>query len=448
MTKIKNNPPTGKKIKKKKNSSISEKTRQKDKKENKKNPKEKEVIKEKNQTHVDAASLGGPASINTSLGGKKEVSKINSELSEEKKSNKCSNISKWKIAASVSGILFFILIIFAILFLNNFYSETFRDINSNLFSSQKEKKEEVEKKCENCVRRFIDGVYVEDKENPYPIAVMIDNNPEAYPHFGLDLANLVYEAPVEGVTSRYMAIFASDISIEKIGPVRSARPYFLDWTQELGAVYTHCGGSPEALTRIIRENVIDLNEFYNAAFFWRGNDKKAPHNIYTSSERLNKFLQKNNLKTGKYFSWNFKDETNQEFLEEEKDMSSTSTKDIEIDIPCFSVKWKYDRENNDYVRYLWEDKHVTGDANEIRSKNIVIQFVKSRVLDDELRLKINTTGQGKAIICLDSQCKEGIWKKNNISSRTRYYYDNDEEVEFNVGTTWIEVVKNGSKINY
>ena len=90
----------------------------------------------------------------------------------------------------------------------------------------------------------------QDIELPQVYGVMIDNHPEARPQSGLDQAFLVIEAPVEGGISRLLAFFSAEQVLEEIGPVRSARPYFLDWNNELDALYVHVGGSDAALDYI------------------------------------------------------------------------------------------------------------------------------------------------------------------------------------------------------
>jgi hypothetical protein len=98
---------------------------------------------------------------------------------------------------------------------------------------------------------------------------MIDNSVFARPPSALSRAGLVYEAEVEGNATRLMAIFSSGKDLNEIGPVRSARPYFIEWAKEFGAPYVHCGGSPEALAILAKGGIIDINEFYGGAYFWR-----------------------------------------------------------------------------------------------------------------------------------------------------------------------------------
>ncbi len=344
----------------------------------------------------------------------------------------------WKILAIIFFILFAVLFIFSIyLFLvsNNKSSDNFSIIN---YSNQNNRKVVQEKKCTDCIRGAIDGVYTKpENANLYPFAIVIDNSLDARPAFGLSKAKLVYEVETEGGITRYLAIFDDISGIKKIGPVRSARPYFVDWTKELSATLVHCGGSPSALVQIIKKDVNDLNEFYNETYFYRDNKIKAPHNVFISKNKLESYLDKNNLKNGKVLSFKFKDDN--------KKTDQLGLQGIKINYKKgYNIKWEYNEVGNNYVRYLNDIKHIDGDNNQIVANNIITQFVDGVVIDDKLRIKLDTIGEGDAILCLDGECLKGKWKKDKLESRTRYYIDNNE-VEFNAGITWIEVVRNNFK---
>ncbi len=290
--------------------------------------------------------------------------------------------------------------------------------------------------CPNCVRRAIDGVYVEPQAaNLIPLAVMIDNHPDARPPSGLEDANLVYEAEVEGYYTRLMAVFASDDKIAKIGPIRSARPYFVDWADELGAVYGHCGGSPEALVDIEQKGLTDFNEFYSGRYFWRSTDRVAPHNIYTSSDNYQSFLTAENVATSTYASWQYKADS------PISNPSSTDEISINYQVPEFRVKWVYDKTDNDYVRYYSDQPQLTADKNLLAAKNVVIEIVPATVIDADLRLAMQDVGAGDATICLDGACQKGHWEKQSSAARTKLTYLSGEEVKFNAGPTWVEVMR-------
>jgi hypothetical protein len=344
----------------------------------------------------------------------------------------------WKIIALISMVLFFIVLVF--LSIRIFCAPPFYHKAKPIVSLD----EKINiLKCDDCVRRNIDGVYVKPEEvNLPPVAVMIDNHPDARPHYGIEKASLVYEAEVEGNYTRLMAVFASNDKIEAIGPVRSARPYFVAWAEDLNAVYTHCGGSPEALVDLAQKDMVDLNEFYNGQYFWRTKDKIAPHNILTSSENLNKFLENKKITSGNYLPWRFKDDSPLS--------NSSSSPEIKINynLAEFKVKWVYNSIDNDYVRYLGDSPELSADGNQFVAKNIIIQAVPAKVIDDKLRLKMDTVGKGSAVLCQDGKCQEGGWSKNQTGLRTKFTYPDGEEMQFNAGPTWVEVVRPEIKIEY
>ncbi len=293
------------------------------------------------------------------------------------------------------------------------------------------------------VSRLIDGKLVEPgNENNQLIAVIIENHPDARPPAGLSQAHLVYEAESEGKITRFLAVFSLAEKIEKIGPIRSARPYFADWAGETDALLAHCGGSPEALVKIKQEKIFNLNEFYNGQYFWRDKALPAPHNIFTSSQKLADFLQKNERLSPDFASWKYKDE-----LEEEK-RPETSRIDIVYSRPDFVVKWEYNKISNSFLRFQSEEAHTDNLGKQITAKNVVLAYMASTVLDKELRLKYKNIGSGQAVVCLDGTCRQAVWRKN--SSRQRMFFEdsNGQEIALNRGTAWIEIVQPSQKITY
>ncbi len=343
----------------------------------------------------------------------------------------------WKTCAWVSGVVLGIVLVGIILCLSLTPSSS--PIKPKLKHAYNDlvKPEQAGPDCPDCVRRLIDGRLVPPhNSNPYPVAVMIDNHVQARPSSGLSRANLVYETEVEGGITRYLAIFAGDQDIDKVGPVRSARPYFLDWAQGLSALFVHCGGSPAALARLAAGNTKNLNEFYNSQYFERGQNRTAPHNIFTSSADLKKYLKKQGLRQGKYISWDFKSPASLEKRGEGQIIKIPFDKG-------YQVEWRYNKESNLYTRYLNNRVHSEGDQD-IKAANIIIHFTSMEVVDDKLRLRLDTTGEGNGFICQDGACSPIEWRKTTTASRTKYYH-RDQEIKLNPGTTWIEILRNSFK---
>lgn len=292
--------------------------------------------------------------------------------------------------------------------------------------------------------RWFDGVCVDSEAERFPAltAVMIENHPEARPLAGLSKASIVYEAPVEAMFTRFMAIFPADQEVFKAGPVRSARPYYLDWLSEYGRImYMHVGGSPEALNLIRKRQVFDWDQYFHGNSFWRSADRFAPHNVYTSDDLWKKAWADNApaAASRELESWNF---TNIKPCLEE------CVRGVSINFlaPSYLVEWKYDEEKNNYVRYQAGAPHRDQDGTQIVADTIIVQRVDYRVLDTVGRLKIDTIGDGEVLVFRDGFAVKGIWKKNSFAERTQWLVGNGRSLELKSGKIWIEVVPEGKTV--
>ncbi len=298
------------------------------------------------------------------------------------------------------------------------------------------------------VPRAIDGVMVpanRARTNTY--AVMIENIAESRPPSGLNKASVVYEALAEGGITRFLALFPVGDEITEIGPVRSARKYYITYAEEYRPLYIHAGGSPNALEYLKSSttNVIDFNQFRHGPNFWREKTRRAPHNLYTSTELLLRGLRDVAPDVQPTFTpWTFKDEPSVSSL-------PATTKDIVINYSSFNYKttFKYDRGQNQYVRYQGDTEHVTKDGGKIQPKNIVVLFVKTGLLDgDKQRLDMETIGEGKLLMFRDGTAITGTWKKPSAAERTKFLDANGEELALNPGMTWVSVVPTDRTVEY
>ncbi len=298
-------------------------------------------------------------------------------------------------------------------------------------------------------QRRIDGVDVSwNDTNIIPIAVMIENLEQIRPQAGLSQANLVYEALAEGGVTRFMAVYANKDSIAKIGPIRSARHYFVDWAEEYGGIYSYVGGSPQALgVTNSSEYITDLNQFYNAAYYYRAEEIAAPHNLFSNSELYTYALRDLNLEStvGDYMPYKFK--TNPEKVDRPLDVSPLL---IYFSTDEYKVEWRYERESNTYLR--WNGGVEQRDANndqQLLARNIVVQKVAINLLEaDTGRLDMETIGEGEAILFQDGTAQVGSWKKSERGERTQFLSAEGQPWQFNPGVTWIEVVSPETVITY
>lgn len=290
-------------------------------------------------------------------------------------------------------------------------------------------------------RRPIDGLMVPAEQATSSLfAVMIDNFPESKPAAGLSRALLVWEAPVEAGLTRLLAVYSLSAELARIGSVRSARPYFLDWAKELNALYLHCGGSDEALKQIKGKDIFDLNEFYRGWYFWRDRARARPHNVYTSSDLARAAFEAESGRQGfaplDLASWVYRPENS------EAKIYGRFGKGLLIDFGPMKVEWKYNWEKKAYERY--EDGVLQKDESGavITVKNAALQITSIEILDEVGRRRIKTIGSGKAVVLTYGLAIEGVWQKKDAGSRTRFFGPDTKEIAFDPGATWIEVIGN------
>jgi hypothetical protein len=305
--------------------------------------------------------------------------------------------------------------------------------------------QEPVKPAEPVARRALDGKPLTAPDTSDYAAVMIDNMSPARPASGLSKAVLVIEAPVESSITRFLAYFDLADDVPKIGPVRSVRPYYLDWAAEADAMITHVGGSPEALTKLAASDARDLNEFSAGVYFWRDKERYAPHNAYTSTELMREAVANryDDHVLAPVAPWKFKDDL--AHAEAGPSMPATKAPTLRVDYraPAYDVEWIYDAAANDYVRVQGGAPQADG-ATALRAKNVAVQFVTTKVLDAVGRRSVDTTGPGEASVFIDGTRMDGTWTRSG--GRTRFLGPDGSEIVFNAGTTWIQVVPIGTEL--
>ena len=300
------------------------------------------------------------------------------------------------------------------------------------------------------VVRSLDGVIIPLKKyRSWPVGVMIENLPQVrYSQGGLSKASVVYETLAEGGATRFLAIFdGANVKVDKIMPVRSVRPYYAQWAREYGAVIMHAGGSPDGVLEIRKLLMKDADYLRGktAKYFWRTDRSLSVHNLATSDKRIKQMLADFSLnnRAPSFKTWKFKKEAVNK--KRGKNQSSVS---IKFGARAFDAEFKYDRLKNIYLRSNGGQIHKDGNTKkQLFAKNVVIQYVpKEKVLDRKGRLEIKATGRGKGMILQDGKFINISWQKKNPSGRTIFYYPNGKEVEFNRGSTWVEVVPAGKAV--
>ena len=297
--------------------------------------------------------------------------------------------------------------------------------------------------------------------NSRPMAFMIDNNVNAQPQSNLNKAYLVYEIIVEGGETRLMALFKGVDVSEKdvtVGPIRSARHYFIDYALENDAIYAHLGQSPQAEEYIKNYNIADINgQIYDTgkartstSLYWREKSKKAPHNAYTSLASIQEICKKKNYKTTSN-----KESVLNYVADEVKLEQETALVANTVTIPYgtgHTVKYVYNEATGTYTRYSKGRKQTDEATGEdVSTKNLIVTFIKNTTLNDgenkgrqDLANLTNADGyyitNGKAI--------KIICKKSVVGGQTEYVDENGNEIEVNDGNTWINICPIDSQVTF
>ncbi len=291
--------------------------------------------------------------------------------------------------------------------------------------------------------RLLDGVLVDrGQEALVPYAIMMENLLAVRPQHGLAVASVVYEALVEGGATRFMAVYDPSTVVPTIMPVRSARPYYLEWALEYDALYGHAGGSPKAITVIWEQKVRDLDALTSrgAPYYWRDTSRPAPHNLVTSSEKMTSALRTLTLdqRTSAFAPWKFKDPAP---LEERGEDGITLSFNFSSGT-TYQVDFTYHRDDNRYYRFNANAPHLDANTgNQITADNVIVQLVQEPELDGgKGRLEMFVGGTGDAWVARDGQTIQATWRKDSNRDRTRYYDLSGAEIELNRGNTWVHVI--------
>ena len=272
-----------------------------------------------------------------------------------------------------------------------------------------------------------------------PIAVMIDNHNQAWPQAGLNKAYLVYEAIVEGGETRLMALFKG-VTVDKIGPVRSSRHYFLDYAMENDAIYAHYGWSPQAESDIKKYSINNLNGITEStSTFWRVKDKAAPHNAVTSTDAILKAAKSKGYKTTSNQKSVLNYVTDEVKLEEGISANSVTIPHSTLQ----KVKYEYDAENKVYKRYARNKAQTDWDTgSSITTKNIIITFCDNYTLTDSEnkgRQGLKNIGTFDGYYITNGKAIKIKCIKTARDKQTKYEDLEGNEIKVNDGNTWVNI---------
>jgi Protein of unknown function (DUF3048) N-terminal domain/Protein of unknown function (DUF3048) C-terminal domain len=279
------------------------------------------------------------------------------------------------------------------------------------------------------------GIGSEEKVEGRAVAVMVNNHPKARPQSGLGQADIVYELLAEGDVTRYLAIFQSE-KPNIIGPVRSARDYYIELAKGYDSLYVAHGYSPDAEKMLNRGYIDQINGIqYDGSLFKRADFRKAPHNSYISFSNILKGAEKNDYEMERA-------PNSLVFLSDEEVDALAGEQATDIDI-SYSAKTsdsrlQYAADLMKYKRYSNGEPTVDYETDDpILIDNLLVVETRHKVIDSAGRRDIDLTTGGKGYLFQRGKVLEVEWK--NVEGKI-VPYQNDEVTGLVPGKTWINVM--------
>ncbi len=286
----------------------------------------------------------------------------------------------------------------------------------------------------------------------HPIVVMLDNHWEARPQSGVSKAKVIYEMLAEGRITRIMMITDDDEGI--VGPVRSARPYFIRAMQEYKGMYCHVGGSGEA-KRILRvDKLNDMDQFWiGSKAYWREHHRKMPHNMYADLSKIYKAAKAKGFKIDLDSDFEFPFKANKEFvaLKDAKEATSVNysyTPRSWKGTYQYNITYKYNKDTNKYEKYYGKTKLVDEKTKKpLQISNLIIQIAEHRGHSDGKHKVIKTVGKGNGYYLTGGKYKKITWEKDSKYAKTKFLMDG-KQIDVNPGLTFINVIEPKMEVKF
>lgn len=281
-----------------------------------------------------------------------------------------------------------------------------------------------------------------DREEEYgrPIAVMVNNISDSMPQCDVAKADIIYEMVVEGGITRLLAIYNDYSDLEKLGSIRSCRPYYVTVSMEYDAIYVHYGQSPQGEDKLESTGIDHLSglDAEGGVTFYRDSDRVAPHNVFTNSDMIQAGIEYKNYSTEHYYGFDSM------FLFNEEVTPLADGETANKIVTAFSSSrqpwFEYNEEDGLYYRFQYDTAHIDGNTGEqLAFENIIIQFAHYSDLDSEGRQQIDLVGTGTGLYATNGKIIPITWKKQSENSQTKFYTEDGNELQLNPGKTWITI---------
>lgn len=291
---------------------------------------------------------------------------------------------------------------------------------------------------EGYVISELTGEWIDESlEKQRPLCIMINNIGDAMPQSGISQADITYEMLVEGGITRFLCVFKDYSNLEKLGPVRSARHYYVQMADMHDGYYAHVGWSSYAEEAINNLGVDNLNGLTNLStiMYYRDESRYAPHNVYTNTEMTMAGIAEDGYRTEhddsyeEMFAFNYEDTAIG---------NGQAANKVSTYFNSYSDSWfEYNSEDKRYYRYQYGDKQIDDQTGEQLSyKNVIVMFVQYTDIWEGL-LEIDWNKGGTGYYATDGEYKAITWRNEN--GVVKYFDENGNQLKMNPGNTFVTV---------
>lgn len=278
------------------------------------------------------------------------------------------------------------------------------------------------------------------------VAVKVENISSSRPQAGLNRADVVYEEPVEGGITRFIALYHCT-GAQRVGPVRSARFADPRILVQLGTViFAYSGGIQEVKDQIAATGSIhDVNYDAFPEVYQLDPNKVAPHNIYTSTADVRDAASVGREPPQQIFEFDEEPPSREE---------SGRGRSVHLELSeVTEVDWAYRRGSGRYVRAHGAEPHTAEDGERVSATNVVVMEVRMRntgIVDAAGNPSPEpiVVGSGRAFVFRGGRVIEGEWRRESVDEVTQLLDPDGEVIPLAPGRTWIELVPRKGTITF
>lgn len=276
-----------------------------------------------------------------------------------------------------------------------------------------------------------------------PVFVVVENHPDARPQWGLTSSDIVWEMVAEGGITRMLLMYADASRIpEKVGPIRSARHYFVDIAEGFDGIFVHFGFSPYAKSQIANHGVNNINGLYDN-YFYRDTSRgvSSEHTAYTTDEAIAKAIENKEYRTTLEEGY----EKPFKFNSKAKNLSAPCNELTVAFSSSYTYTYTYDKDNNVYLSKLNGNNFVDSEGTQQNFENIIVCYTNVSSMGDSKGRVDFDLSEGEGIYVSNGSYTDITWKKGESADIMKFYNKNGDELSLNVGRTYIALMDESAK---